>query len=142
MRPPWIEHTALLGAHGHAVSVLPLSVIRNMLRRPAMPHAARYALVREPQVSTHKPTVFHALHGLAQSVHRQARGGPVQLEDAYLEFAGETSPRKGVNVWALDPLTMDKTAFIGWAWLDGGDRTLLSAAMPRRQGGVSAIRAA
>lgn len=142
MRPPWIEATALLGAHGHAVSVLPLSVIRNMLRRPAMPDAVRYALVRDPGNSLHKPSVFESLHSLALSIHRQLGSRPVQMEDAFLEFRGETTPRKGVNIWRLDPLTGDKDGFIGWAWLDGGDRFLLSARMPRSRYGVAAIRAA
>jgi hypothetical protein len=138
MRPPWFEPGPALAAAGHVYR----PSFRDYFRKPVMAHDARYALVREPDSATHKPSIYPALHNLAKAIQRGANYAPIQLEDAFLQFQGEATPRRGVNVWRLDRHTGDRTAFIGWAWLDGGDRYLLTAAMPRQSAGVAAIRAA
>jgi hypothetical protein len=134
---PYVCAPALLAAHGFAVSRTPL----HHIRRIVMPDA-RFALVRQPEKSTHKPVVFETLHGLADSIHRAAKGRPIQFVARDMEFRGEPAPRHGVNCYALDKFTQEQTEFLGWAWLGGGDWHLLSAAMPRASAGVSAIRAA
>jgi len=120
----------------------PAVALRDYFRTPAMPADVRFALVRDPECPSRKPSAFETLHRLADRIHRERRGAPLQLQDAYLRVRGEATPRKGVNVWTLDPVSLERVDFIGWAWLDGGDRFLLEAALPRRQGGVAAIRAA
>lgn len=150
MRRPRIDAVALLAAHGFQTAAqlaaespvsAPVHVFRNYFRRPAMAEGTRYALVREPDNSIAKPSVFGDLHHLARAIHRDRNGAPIQMVESDLLFQGEETPRKGVNVWTLDPFSMDRKDFLGWAYLNGGDRFLLLAAMPG-QGGVAAIRAA
>ena len=140
MRPPWIEATALLAAHGFAA---PDPSPSRPTRRPApdirMPDAAQFDLVPKIDGIT-KPFVFDSLPSLARAIERRRDGRPVQLEDVEdLEFAGSAALHHGVKITALD-MGGDPDALIGFAWLNERGRDVLEPALRDARRAMAAPR--
>ncbi len=97
-------------------------------RRPAaMARHDRYALLTDVETPGAKPRPFPTLAALARRIHADRRGEPLQLLDARLMLQGDAAPgRAGVAVYAD---TGESRRFIGWAYLGGGDRLALQAAL-------------
>lgn len=95
---------------------------------PAMSAAIRFALVQRPATIAARPLAFATLGDLAAGIHRRRGVRALTLLDAALPFEGEDRPRQGVAVWAVDSFG-EQTDYLGWAWLDGGKRQQLAAAL-------------
>lgn len=105
-----------------------LEILSN-LGSPNMPDAdVRFALLTRPNHIGTKPVAFASLDQLAASIHRRRRERPIWMLDANMKFEGEETVRRGVSVWAVGP-DGAATDFIGWCWLDGGQRRALQAAL-------------
>lgn len=100
--------------------------------RPHLPPGLRYALLlHAPRMpaSLQKPVAFADLAGLARGLHRRRGDAPLQLADVELLTRERRLPARGVAVWVLDPLTGDRRACLGWAYLAGAGRPTLEAAL-------------
>lgn len=94
--------------------------------RPYLPGEVRFALVTaEPP---RKPFAYDGLAELARAIHRRRDGRPIQLRDQPLRLAGRQDPTPGVQVLILDPIG-ERTQALGWAFLAGGTRRHLEAAL-------------
>lgn len=100
-------------------------------RRPTMSSDVRFALVREPLKPTSKPVAMADLRALAKAIHDARDGLAIQLQDAPLNVHG-WGELPGVSITTLDAGTGDARDYIGWAWLDGGSRASLEAALRAR----------
>ncbi|WP_374578323.1 hypothetical protein [Phenylobacterium sp.] len=96
--------------------------------RPALPDRIDYALLRRPDRALDKPVAFASLAELARAIHRARAGRAIQLLNVALQLRGEPTPRRGVSVWTLAD-DGARCAYIGWAWLNGGDRHVLQGAL-------------
>lgn len=102
--------------------------IRRDVRRPLLPRSVRFALVRRPYLGAQPPLTFATLSGLVASLH-QARGtAGIELQDSFLQLQDEADKRAGVAVWRLGE-DGSRTHSLGFAWLDGGGRLALQAAL-------------
>lgn len=121
---PFAQHSAVASVR------LPVTAaeIREDLRRPDLPSAVRYALIRRPTIGSEKPVAYPSLPELARAIHRARRGRALQLVNTSLQLRSEAEARDGVSVWTL---TDDghRGDYLGWAWLGGADSRALQAAL-------------
>lgn len=113
----------------------PIPTAREILSRiwsPPLSASIRFALVQRPASVNARVVGFAAVADLAAGIHRRRSGRALRLLDAALQFEGEPAPRLGVAVWAVDTVG-DRTDYLGWAWLDGGQRRQLAAALEAAQ---------
>jgi hypothetical protein len=105
-----------------------------------MPEGLDYALLTRPETSA-KPRAYPSLHALAGAIHRARRGAGLQLHNGDLRAREDAEPRRVVSVFALDAEGQAER-FIGAAWLAGGDRRALEAALRAAQPEAGLVPAA
>lgn len=101
---------------------------REILSRPwslPMPLTAKFALIQRPASINPQTMRFASLVGMAGFIHARRGKRSLMLLNAALPIAGEDTARQGVAVWAVDQFG-DSTEYLGWAWLDGGQRRQLA----------------
>ncbi len=91
----------------------------------------RFALVREPTNPLAKPVAYARLCDLARAIHVERGDAAIELQDRAPLNIRDWGEVLGVAVWALDE-SGARTRLIGWAWLDGGGRRQLQAALEAR----------
>ena len=91
-----------------------------------MPTDVRFALL---QTLTSKPIVFASLDQLCRRIHRDRRGGKLQLKDDKVHLDGRST--EGSRMVAVYTLSESGTpqGFLGWAWLNGASWRALQAAL-------------
>ena len=105
-----------------------VSHIRAAKRRPSIPSGVRFALIGRPHRWLETPTVFNSAAALAAAIHTARGSAGLQLADAPLRLLGQDESRPGVSVWTLGE-DGQRHRYLGWVWLDGGDRHALQAAL-------------
>lgn len=112
-------------------------------RRPRLPPGVRFALCMDRLLADHarnpfdvKPWAFPSLDELALSLHRRRRGRTIQLRDAPLCIGPRRCPDTPVHGISVCALEGERREFLGWAYLDGGDRHVLAQALRRTLGRV------
>lgn len=101
-------------------------------RSPRMPQPdVRFALVREPLNPLAKPVSYPMLSELARALHVDRAGAPIELQDAVPLNIRDWGEVLGVAVWTLGE-SGERHRYLGWAWLDGGGRRQLEAALTAR----------
>lgn len=109
---PWAPSAQDITRHGqfvaHALATF---------RRPRMPITARFALVRKPTDPHARPVLLASLADLVATIHRDRKGGALQMFDAEIHVFGEDEPRQGVSLFAIDD--GEQSRFLGWAYLEG-----------------------
>lgn len=101
---------------------------RRDVSRPSLSDRIDFALLRRPERALDKPVAFTSIAELARAIHRARAGRPIHLLNVSLQMRGETAPRLGVSIWTLTA-EGDRHDYLGWAWLDGGDRHVLQGAL-------------
>lgn len=93
----------------------------------------RYALFTQPDDHAVKPKIFLGLGELARHLHRERDAGGLELEDAQIDVrrAQGVETVDGVSVWIQDLASGARGRYLGWAYLDGFDRRMLTAALER-----------
>lgn len=113
----------------------PSPTAREILSRPwSLPVAltAKFALIQRPVSINPGLITFPTLADLARGLHRRRGKRSLTLLNAALPIEGEAKARQGVAVWAVDQFG-DSTEYLGWAWLDGGQRHQLADALEAQQ---------
>ncbi len=105
-----------------------VAAIRASLRRPTLADDVRFATIRTPDRWLAKPLAHSSLDELAGSIHRDRGEAALELADAPLRLLGQDESRPGVSVWTLGE-DGQRHRYLGWVWLDGGDRQALQAAL-------------
>lgn len=101
-------------------------------RSPRMPNPdVRFALVREPTNPLALPVAYPMLSELARAIHVDRAGAPIELQDAVPLNIRDWGEVLGVAIWTLGE-GGDRHRYIGLAWLDGGGRRQLEAALKAR----------
>jgi len=109
----------------------PIPTAREILSRPwslPVPLTAKFALIQRPAALNTGLLKYGTLSALAGDLHRLRSGRSLTLLNAALPIAGEDEARQGVAVWAVDQVG-ESTEYLGWAWLDGGQRRQLFDAL-------------
>jgi hypothetical protein len=97
-------------------------------RGPKLPPGVEYLLLTS-LASTAKPWAFPSIEALARSLHRRREGQALYLVDTLITPWMQTTPCTVVSVYARE---LDETQrHLGWAYLGGGGRRRLSAALLR-----------
>ena len=127
MRPPWIEATALLAAHGVRAAPVPKSQPLEISMTPDLQFGL-WPRLRQDE----RPLAWPDLDGLARRILRERGQGGLEIEDVALPYRTGDEPTSGVSIWKQ---TLDgaRGEFIGFAYLDGGGRERLQAALERIQ---------
>jgi hypothetical protein len=114
-----------------ALAGFPVPSPADLIRRPAMPDAARFALFRTPANAHARPVVYPTLGHLARGIHRARGRLAIELQDNGLLLEAGKTPTPGVSIWTV----MDgaRVTFIGWAYLGGAGREALQAAIAAEQ---------
>lgn len=108
-------------------------------RSPRMPNPdVRFALVREPTNPLARPVAYPTAADLARAIHVDRAGAPIELQDAVPLNIRDWGEVLGVAVWTLGE-GGDRHRYIGWAWLDGGGRQQLQAALEARRSAAPTI---
>lgn len=138
MPRPWVEATALLAAHGFRAG--PPFKPQSPWNRLMSQNIDYAFLARVDAVA--KPTVFGALDRLAAFIEAKRCGQGIQLEEIEAlherrRIAVGDSPAapagvrdRGVQIWTL-LLDGTRDRSLGFAWLKGGGREDLQAALTR-----------
>lgn len=88
---------------------------------------ARFALVRKPTDPHSRPVLLATLADLVATIHRDRKGGALQMFDAEIHVFGDDEPRQGVSLFAIDD--GEQSRFLGWAYLEGRGVTALRRAL-------------
>lgn len=124
MRPPFLEASALLAAHGH--SAAPAQPIHPVARSLIMADMPNYAFLPRIDAVT-RPIVCADLMALARHIERKRNGQSFQLiEVEDIEHDGRM--HQGVKVMLLD-MANEPEACLGFAWLRGSGRAVLEPAL-------------
>jgi hypothetical protein len=123
---------ALAGFHGRPVHDPALAEILASFRRPRMPSSdVRFALVREPTNPLAMPVAYPMMSDLARAIDVDRAGAAIELQDNVPLNIRDWGEVFGVAVWTLGE-GGDRHRYLGWAWLDGGGRGPLEAALHAR----------
>lgn len=109
----------------------PIPTALEILARPwslPVPLTARFALIERPAALNPRLFAYPNVSDLARGLHHRRGKRSLTLLNAALPVAGEDAPRQGVAVWAVDQFG-ESTEYLGWAWLDGGQRQTLAEAL-------------
>jgi hypothetical protein len=98
----------------------------------------RFALVREPTNPLAVPVAYPMLSDLARAIQVERAGAPIELQENIPLNIRDWGEVMGVGVWTLSE-GGDRHRYIGWAWLDGGGRRQLEAALQARQSAAPTI---
>lgn len=115
--------------------IAPSPTAREILSRPwslPVPLTAKFALIQRPASINPGLITFPTVADLARGLHRRRGSRSLSLLDAALPVEGERKARQGVAVWAVDQFG-ETTEYLGWAWLDGGQRRQLADALEALQ---------
>lgn len=122
--------SAILAASGFAAAALRGPAPTRRAKTPAVPAAARFALLPDRETARTKPRLFSSGLGLAAAIHALRRDRPIQLEGQTVTGPDGTA-RRMVAVYVHDDLTQSRSEFLVRAYVDGGDVRALQALLYR-----------